>query len=94
MEENKGLGEAPASSEKANSQRAQEVPLVHEDPSNPGPALPFDINKLCNFGFDVLKEAIEYLAKQQAEMNDRLGTLEQKDKEYVPITLVEKTKEV
>ena len=61
MEENKGLGEAPASSEKANSQLAQEVPLVHEDPSKP--ALPFDINKLCNFGFDVLKEAIEYLAK-------------------------------
>ena len=84
MEENKALGESQAASEKqANSQLGQ------EDPGKP--SLPFDLNKLCNFGFDVLKEAIEYLAKQQAEMNDRLGALESKEKEYVPITLVEKT---
>jgi len=44
--------------------------------------LPFDLNKLChyNFNFDVLKEAIEFLAKQQGEMNQRVTTLENLDK--------------
>ena len=50
--------------------------------------VPFDLNKLCNFGFDVLKEAIEYLAKQQAEMDERLKDIE--SKEPVTTTVVEK----
>ena len=31
--------------------------------------LPFDLNKLCTLQFDVLKETLEFLARQQAEMN-------------------------
>lgn len=54
---------------------------------------PFDLNKLCMFSFDTLKDSIEFLAKQQAEMNGRIGALEAKEKEYVPITVVEKTVE-
>jgi hypothetical protein len=42
------------------------------------------------FSFDTLKDSIEFLAKQQAEINDRLTTLENKPTEYVPITVVEK----
>lgn len=38
--------------------------------------LPFDLNKLMHLNFDVLKETIEFLARQQAEMNQRLGALE------------------
>lgn len=75
MEENKALGEQPDDQ--------QPVSVILENPNKP--ALPFDINKLCNFGFDVLKEAIEYLAKQQAETNNRLEKLEAKGMEYIPI---------
>ena len=52
---------------------------------------PYDLNKLCMFSFDTLKDSIEFLAKQQAEMNGRIGALEKKDKEYVPITVVKET---
>ena len=89
MEENKGLGENNGASDKPADGFVAEL----EAPKEAASALPFDIDKLCNFGFDVLKEAIEYLAKQQAEMNNRFGALESKEKEYVPITIVEKTVE-
>lgn len=51
---------------------------------------PFDLNKLCMFSFDTLKDSIEFLARQQMEMNDRIGALENKEKEYVPITIVDR----
>lgn len=40
--------------------------------------LPFDLNNLFNlqYSFDQLKEVIEWLAKQQAEMKDKIAALE------------------
>ena len=76
LEENKNLGNEP------------DVKLEQEMKAKVD--LPFDLNKLCMFSFDVLKESIEFLARQQAEMNDRMAALEAKEKEYVPITVVEK----
>jgi len=54
------------------------------------PVFPYDLNKLCTFSFDTLKDSIEFLAKQQAEILARMDTLEAKETEYVPITVVEK----
>jgi len=42
------------------------------------------------FSFDVLKESIEFLARQQAEMNLRMTELENKEKEHVPITIIDR----
>ena len=44
----------------------QSLKLQH-DPSAEF-SFPFDLNKLCNFSFDTLKDSIEYLARQQLEM--------------------------
>ena len=43
------------------------------------PVFPYDLNKLCTFSFDTLKDSIEFLAKQQAEINGRLNSLETKE---------------
>lgn len=41
---------------------------------------PFDLNNLFSmqYSFDTLKEAIEFLAQQQADMNDRFDDLNDK----------------
>lgn len=57
------------------------------------PAFPYDLNKLCNytFSFDVLKDSIEFLAKQQADINERMNNLETREKESAaPVTVIEK----
>mmetsp|Transcript_11511 Transcript_11511/g.17347 ORF Transcript_11511/g.17347 Transcript_11511/m.17347 type:complete len:97 (-) Transcript_11511:1894-2184(-) len=48
-----------------------------EDDTLPPPDLPFDLNDLCNlkFTFDTLKQAVEWLAKQQALINKKLKIL-------------------
>ena len=64
LEENKMLGEPTDEPE-------EPAPVKVEQEVSAKISMPFDLNKLCNysFSFDVLKEAIEFLAKQQAEMN-------------------------
>jgi len=37
--------------------------------------LPVDLNNLCNFGFDPLKRAIEYLAKNQKDQETLITAL-------------------
>ena len=37
--------------------------------------LPVDLNNLCNFGFDPLKRAIEYLAKNQRDQETLIAAL-------------------
>ena len=84
MEENKALGDEPPA----------EAPAKVTQEAKANLDLPFDLNNLFNmqYSFDVLKEAIEFLAKQQAEMNARLTAQEAKPApEYVPITLVKET---
>ena len=83
MEENKALGDEPPT----------EAPAKVTQETKANLDLPFDLNNLFNmsYSFDVLKEAIEFLAKQQAEMNARLTAQEAKAPEYVPITLVKET---
>ena len=83
LEENKQIG-----SEEVPEQPAVEVKMEQE--ISVKMPLPFDLNKLCMFSFDTLKDSIEFLARQQMEMNDRIGALENKEKEYVPITIVDR----
>lgn len=70
--------------------KEQEVEVKLEQEMKAKVDLPFDLNKLCMFSFDVLKESIEFLARQQAEMNERMTNLENKEKEYVPITVIDR----
>ena len=47
------------------------------------PDFPYDLNNLFNlqYSFDTIKEAIEYLAKQQAKMGNKMNALDSgKDK--------------
>ncbi len=48
-----------------------------DDDSLPPPELPFDLNDLCNlkFTFDTLKQAVEWLARQQQLINKKLKIL-------------------
>lgn len=85
LEENKALNDG-LSEKEADVKLEQEVSVKFP--------LPFDLNKLCMLNFDVLKDSIEFLAKQQAELMDRMAAVENKEKEFVPITLVEKTERV
>jgi len=62
LEENKALGELMAS-DKGSIQGSVKGSIANVTGENKPFGVPFDLNKLCNFGFDVLKEAIEYLAK-------------------------------
>ena len=70
LEENKGLGE-PTDEPEQPIESEQPAAVKFENEVSAKIVMPFDLNKLCNysFSFDVLKEAIEFLAKQQAEMN-------------------------
>lgn len=83
LEENKMLHEE-------DKEQEPEAQVKLEQEVNVKVPFPFDLNKLCMFSFDTLKDSIEFLARQQAEMNDRIGVLENKETEYVPITVVEK----
>lgn len=82
LEENKALGSEEVAQEPAQVKMEQEISAKMP--------FPFDLNKLCMFSFDTLKDSIEFLARQQMEMNDRIGALENKEKEYVPITIVDR----
>jgi hypothetical protein len=54
----------------------EQTMLVNEQYSKAKEAdLPVDLNNLCNFGFDPLKRAIEYLAKNQKDQETLITAL-------------------
>lgn len=73
MEENKSLGEGMNSHMEEDHQ-----PVKVEQELKAKVNLPFDLNNLFNmsYSFDVLKEAIEFLAQQHAEFDLKQANLD------------------
>ena len=75
-----------------DASRSSEASMKMQQEMNINFTFPYDLNKLCVLSFDVLKDSIEFLARQQAEMNHRLGKLESQGNVYAPITIIDKGK--